>query len=201
MDFQKRFFLILFLHLPSRLAHVASNCSIPFAQSLPRAGLAAMDNNDCSSPLSPFGRLFLSIRSFLSGGEYTCVAMPLQFLTRLQQLFGFVPASDTAEELFANTTRFEDVSFVVLLSRTADRLVVLAVEVAGRWSSETNIFLRLLAAARARSETPLLHRRVEQAWRLRWSGMLACAEAASSLGPADQRGQSRSYTFSGRSAH
>ena len=38
-------------------------------------------------------------------------------------------------------------------------------------------FLGLLAKARARSETHLKWRRVEQAWRIRWSCMLACAAA------------------------
>ena len=41
-------------------------------------------------------------------------------------------------------------------------------EVAGRWSEETASFLRQLARARARSEPPVLQRRAEQAWRLRW---------------------------------
>ena len=46
------------------------------------------------------------------------------------------------------------------------RLVVLAVEVGGRFSKETNGFLTGLAKAQARSETPLMQRRVEQAWRM-----------------------------------
>ena len=66
--------------------------------------------------------------------------------------------------------------------------VLRQLEVGGRWSEETANFLRLLAVAKARSETPLRRRRVEQAWRLRWSSMLACtvgrALAASLL---DQR--------------
>ena len=57
------------------------------------------------------------------------------------------------------------------------RLVVLAVEVGGRFSKETNGFLTGLAKARARSETPLMQRRVEQAWRMRWSWLLGCAAA------------------------
>ena len=47
----------------------------------------------------------------------------------------------------------------------------------GRWSEETRVFLSLLAKARARSETPVMRRRVEQAWRLRWGAMLACTAA------------------------
>ena len=57
------------------------------------------------------------------------------------------------------------------------KLVVLAGEVAGRWSEETASFLRHLARARARSEPPVLQKRAEQAWRLRWGSLLACAAA------------------------
>ena len=42
----------------------------------------------------------------------------------------------------------------------------------GRWSEETRVFLSQLASARARSR-----RRGEQAWRLRWGAMWACAVA------------------------
>ena len=55
--------------------------------------------------------------------------------------------------------------------------MVLAGEVGGRWLEETATFLRLLAVARARSESALMRRRAEQAWRMRWGGMLACAAA------------------------
>ena len=61
--------------------------------------------------------------------------------------------------------------------RSRARLVVPAGEVGGRWSAETMSFLGLLAKARSRSETHLKRRRVEQAWRIRWSCMLACAAA------------------------
>ena len=57
------------------------------------------------------------------------------------------------------------------------RLVVLAVEVGCRFSKETNGFLTGLAKSRARSEIPLMRKRVEQAWRLRWSWLLGCAAA------------------------
>ena len=61
--------------------------------------------------------------------------------------------------------------------RSQAKLVVFVGEVDGRSSEETATFLRLLAAARARSESALLRRRAEQAWRMRWGGMLACAAA------------------------
>ena len=46
-------------------------------------------------------------------------------------------------------------------------LVVLAGEIGGRWSEETRSFLSQLAKARARSEIPLMRKRMEQAWWLR----------------------------------
>ena len=42
---------------------------------------------------------------------------------------------------------------------------------------ETNGFISGLAKSRARSETPMMQPRFEQAWRLRWCGMLCCAVA------------------------
>ena len=57
------------------------------------------------------------------------------------------------------------------------RLVVLGVEVGGRWSSETRSFLSKLAHDRARSERSLMRKRVEQAWPLRWGSLLSCAAA------------------------
>ena len=61
--------------------------------------------------------------------------------------------------------------------RRRAHLVVLAVEVGGRWSEETRGFLSSLAILRARSELPLMRKRAEQAWRMRWGGMQACAVA------------------------
>ena len=61
--------------------------------------------------------------------------------------------------------------------RARARLVVWAGEVNGRWSEETKAFLSLPAKAKARSETPVMRRRVEQAWRMRWGAMLACTAA------------------------
>ena len=51
--------------------------------------------------------------------------------------------------------------------RSRCRLVVLANEVGGRWSTEALVFLRLLARAKARSEPPLMRMRAQQAWKLR----------------------------------
>ena len=57
------------------------------------------------------------------------------------------------------------------------RLVVLAVEVGGRWSNETQSFIAQLARAKARGETEVMRRRAEQSWRLRWGSFLACTVA------------------------
>ena len=61
--------------------------------------------------------------------------------------------------------------------RSRARLVVLAVEVGGRWSSETRSFIAQLAKARSRQEPLLLRRRAEQVWRMRWGAFLSCVAA------------------------
>ena len=57
------------------------------------------------------------------------------------------------------------------------RLVVLAVEVGGRWSAEMRTFVAQLAKAKVREEPRLLQKRAEQAWRMRWGAILSCAAA------------------------
>ena len=57
------------------------------------------------------------------------------------------------------------------------RLVVMAVEVGGRWSEETASFLRLLSQARARSAPAHLRSAAEKGWLRRWSAMFACTVA------------------------
>ena len=61
--------------------------------------------------------------------------------------------------------------------RCRARLVVLAVEVGGRFSRETSGFISEVARARARSKTALMRKRAEQAWRMRWCGLFGCAAA------------------------
>ena len=63
--------------------------------------------------------------------------------------------------------------------RRKARLVVLGIEVGCRMSAETRSFLSQLAKARARQEIPLMRKRAEQAWRMRWAAI--AARAASSL--------------------
>ena len=61
--------------------------------------------------------------------------------------------------------------------RSRAMLVVLAMEVGGRWSDDTRSFVSQLARARARHETAILQKCAEQAWRMRWGAMLSCAAA------------------------
>ena len=57
------------------------------------------------------------------------------------------------------------------------RLVVFAGEVGGRWSDETQAFLRQLANARARSEPVPQQARARAARLMRWRAILACSSA------------------------
>ena len=64
------------------------------------------------------------------------------------------------------------------------KLVVLACKVGGRWSDETQAFLRQLAKAKARTEVVPLQSRARAACLRRWMTILACSSArafASSL--------------------
>ena len=58
--------------------------------------------------------------------------------------------------------------------------VVFGLEVGGRWSKEARVFVQLLARAKARSEPPVIQRRMEQAWLLRWLSIISCAVARAS---------------------
>ena len=58
---------------------------------------------------------------------------------------------------------------------TRCRLVVVSLEVGGRWSSEVATFVRLLAQAKARSHPPPSRPFVAAAWGRRWCGLLAFA--------------------------
>lgn len=59
--------------------------------------------------------------------------------------------------------------------RARSRLVVLGVEVGGRWSREAWVFVRLLARAKARGEPPAMRVAAERAWQRRWTTILAVA--------------------------
>ena len=57
--------------------------------------------------------------------------------------------------------------------RARARLVVVALEVGGKWSAEAKSFVGQLAKARAGAELRVTQRRMEQAWKLRWCSILA----------------------------
>ena len=66
-----------------------------------------------------------------------------------------------------------------LLRAPRCRLVVLAIELAGRWNAEAVQFVRLLSRCRARSAPPQMRASSTAAWVQRWSGFLAFAAARS----------------------
>ena len=61
--------------------------------------------------------------------------------------------------------------------RARARLVVLKIEVAGRWSEEARQFVGLRVKPKASQEGWSLRRRAEQAWRMRWSSIISCSVA------------------------
>ena len=84
----------------------------------------------------------------------------------------------TAKAVLEVARRKKEATYPELVApRARARLVVWACGVNGRWSEKTRAFLSLLAKAKARSETPVMRRRVEQTWRMRWGAMLACTAA------------------------
>ena len=75
-------------------------------------------------------------------------------------------AAHTDGVVLTAARRRKDSTYPELVGRRGRaRLVVLAVEVGGRWLPETQSFLSQLGSAKARAESPLMRRRVEQAWR------------------------------------
>ena len=59
------------------------------------------------------------------------------------------------------------------------RLVVLGIEVGGRWSTEASSFIRMLAQATTRSSPPTLRAATTSALVSRWSALLTHAAASS----------------------
>ena len=57
------------------------------------------------------------------------------------------------------------------------RLVVIAGEVGGRWSRETQAFLQCLAHGKAQAAPRILRGSAQAAWSRRWSSLLACPSA------------------------
>ena len=65
--------------------------------------------------------------------------------------------------------------YLELAGATRCCLVVFAMEVGGRWSTESTRLVHDFARARARSAPVLLRASAKQAWFARWTGMLAVA--------------------------
>ena len=87
-------------------------------------------------------------------------------------------AADTDGVVLSRARRRKERTYPELVGPGCrSRLVVLAVEVGGRWSPETRTFVAQLAKSKARQEPRLLQKRVEQAWRIWWGAILACAAA------------------------
>ena len=74
--------------------------------------------------------------------------------------------------------RAKERTYPELVGGSRCRLVVLAMEVDGRWSQEAADFIRLLAQARSRSVVPALRQAAVQASIARWSAMLTLAAQA-----------------------
>ena len=75
--------------------------------------------------------------------------------------------------------RNKERTYPELLHNRRCRLVVLGIEVGGRWSNEASSFIRMLAKARARSSPPSLQAATTSALVSRWSALLTHAAATS----------------------
>ena len=73
----------------------------------------------------------------------------------------------------------KETKYAELLEGDRCRLVVVALETGGRWSSEAIQFVESLASSRAREEPPALAKPAFLAWRRRWARMISisCARA------------------------
>ena len=69
----------------------------------------------------------------------------------------------------------KEAKYAELLSSRRCRLVVVALEVGGRWSDEALDFIWLLARSKARRYPRLLRKSAQLAWTSRWTGLLAVA--------------------------
>ena len=81
------------------------------------------------------------------------------------------------------TCLFKECTYPELLRAQRCRLVVLAIKVAGRWSSEAVEFVRLFARSRARSAPAHVRGSCASACAQRWSGILAFAAARAFAAP------------------
>ena len=85
----------------------------------------------------------------------------------------------TAGAALADARRSKERTYPEFGRASRCRLVVLGIEVGGRWSAEAASFVRLLARARARTALPLQRAATIAAFVGRWSGLLSVAAARS----------------------
>ena len=83
----------------------------------------------------------------------------------------------TAGAALALARRDKERTYPELVRMGRCRLVVFAVELGGRWSTEAAGFVRQLARAKARSSPPLLRAAATSTWVARWSALLSAAAA------------------------
>eukprot|EP00973_Karenia_brevis_P023307 3208453-Karenia_brevis.AAC.1 len=75
--------------------------------------------------------------------------------------------------------RRKETAYPELVHSRRCKLVVLAIEVGGRWSAEAQRFVRMLAEAKSRSSPPLLRKAAAHAYYRRWTAMMSiCAQRA-----------------------
>ena len=92
------------------------------------------------------------------------------------------PGAATTDGTQLGTARTrKEVKYRELLASRRCRLVVLAIEVGGRWSEEAVRFIRLLAKAKARTVPALVRAAAKAAFLHRWTGILAVAALAATL--------------------
>ena len=85
----------------------------------------------------------------------------------------------TAGAALAEARRAKERTYPEFADARRCRLVVLGLEVGGRWSAEAAAFIRLLARARARSAAVTQRAACVAAFVTRWSGLLSIAAARS----------------------
>jgi hypothetical protein len=106
------------------------------------------------------------------------IAIDTTFVSPLTRNGTARPRADRVDgEALRVARQRKEATYPELLQGGRCRLVVLAVEVGGRWSEEAATFVWHLAQARARSTPALLRKAAAQAYYRRWTGMLAYAAA------------------------
>ena len=86
------------------------------------------------------------------------------------------PGADVADGVqLLEARRRKEAKYWELLHSRRCRLVVIALEVGGRWSGEALMFVRLLARTKAWSYPRIMRRSAQLAWSSRWLGLVSVA--------------------------